>query len=933
MISFRPKLIFLVVISAGGAYAQQTPLIVEASTGRPSEFNGDVRLLPQVQSFGVAKRMLDEPEVPKPTRPDLTALQASENIPLAPMPNPNRNFAGLSFSDTITGGQAGAGWPPDINGDVGRNHYIEAVNDSYAIYNKSGVLQSAFTENSLFASGIAPCNGHSEGDPVVVYDQLNDRWILSHFAFTVSGNNPIAPFYQCIAVSKTSDPVAGGWWLYSFRMDAISGVTPAGYFNDYAKFGIWNDGCLYMGTNEFNMNSGAAFSGVLFASFPVAAMESGAAANFAVGLLTTAVSMFPSNLLGTQPGSMPPLGTPNYFVSASQSLHAFEVWKFVSGTACGATGASFTGPTNVSVTGYTTPAGEVVPQPNTGTLLDSLGDRVMQKVQYRRIGDAESLWVTHSVRTSASSNTAPQWAQINVSGGTIVPTPLQQQIYQPDSTLYRWMPSLAADHMGNMAVGYSTSNASTPNFPSIAYSGRLVGDTLNQLPQSEVQMQAGLGSQTLVLSGNPVQRWGDYSAMSVDPSDDCTFWYTNEYYDTQTNGTAGNWHTRIGSFKFPSCSSGLRFHPLPPCRVFDSRGATGPLGGPFLAAGATRSIPMRSSACGIPATAVAYAVNTTVVPRAGFLGYLTVWPTGQPQPNVSTLNSLDGSILANAAIVPAGTAGSINAFALNDTDLVLDINGYFSPPGASGELQFYPLTPCRVLDTRNAAGPFGGPALVANVARSFILPSAGCSAPVTAAAYSLNVTAVPHGGLGYLTAWPTGSAQPATSTLNSLDGTVLANAAIVPAGTAGAVSFFAPNLTDLVVDINGYFAPPGAGGLNFYPVIPCRVLDTRNANGTFGGPIISGNTHRDFALPQASCGLPSDSAAYSLNMTVVPTGSLGFATAWPAGLAQPLASTLNDPKGLALANALLVPAGTNGGISLYMLTNSHAIIDANGYFK
>jgi hypothetical protein len=149
----------------------------------------------------------------------------------------------------------------------------------------------------------------------------------------------------------------------------------------------------------------------------------------------------------------------------------------------------------------------------------------------------------------------PQWAQLNVTGGVIATTPVQQQIYAPDATLYRWMGSLAVDNQGNMALGYSTSNGTAPNFPSIAYSGRLAGDPLNTLPQTEVFLVAGAGSQDNICGGAPCERWGDYTAMSVDPVDDCTFWYTNEYYSSQANGNIGNWQTRIGSFKFPSCTA------------------------------------------------------------------------------------------------------------------------------------------------------------------------------------------------------------------------------------------------------------------------------------------------------------------------------------------------------------------------------------------
>jgi hypothetical protein len=164
-------------------------------------------------------------------------------------------------------------------------------------------------------------------------------------------------------------------------------------------------------------------------------------------------------------------------------------------------------------------------------------------------------------------------------------------------------------------------------------------------------------------------------------------------------------------------------------------------------------------------------------------------------------------VVANAALVPAGTNGAISVFVSDPTNVILDTNGYFAAPGSAGALSFYPVAPCRVVDTRGANGPFGGPILAAQTARSFAIPASGCGIPATAAAYSMNVTVVPDGVLSYLTTWPTGSGQPFVSTLNSFDGSVVANAAIVPAGTSGAVSVFVTNQTHVVLDINGYFAP------------------------------------------------------------------------------------------------------------------------------
>ena len=248
------------------------------------------------------------------------------------------------------------------------------------------------------------------------------------------------------------------------------------------------------------------------------------------------------------------------------------------------------------------------------------------------------------------------------------------------------------------------------------------------------------------------------------------------------------------------------FYTAPPCRVADTRNPTGQFGGPSLFGGQSRDFPIPLSSCGITAAATAYSLNVTAVPETNFLAYLTAWPTGSSQPFVSTLNSWTGKVVANAALVPAGTNESISIAVTDPTDVVLDINGSFGQPGGAGALAFYPVAPCRVADTRGAAGPFGGPLIEAGTTRSFAIPASGCPVPSTAEAYSLNVTVVPEGPLSYLTAWPTGWPQPFVSTLNS-DGTVVANAAIIPAGTNGAISIFVTNATHVILDINGYFAP------------------------------------------------------------------------------------------------------------------------------
>ncbi len=315
---------------------------------------------------------------------------------------------------------------------------------------------------------------------------------------------------------------------------------------------------------------------------------------------------------------------------------------------------------------------------------------------------------------------------------------------------------------------------------------------------------------------------------------------------------------------------GLRFVPVTPCRIADTRNPVGPFGGPFITGGASRAFAVPDSACNIPATAQAYSVNVTVVPK-GPLGFLTMFPCGQTLPLASTLNSIDGRVKAAAAIVPAGASGGVCAFATNNTDLVLDINGYFVSASDASVLAFYPVAPCRLVDTRGATGTLGGPSLIGNATRTFPVLASPCQIPATAKAYSLNFTSVPKGSLGFLSTWPAGQPIPLVSTLNATTGAVTANAAIVPSGTNGDISVFVTNDSDLVVDINGYFAPPGAGGLSFFPLTPCRVLDTRNPAGAkpFTGAI-------DVDVTTSGCGAPASAQSFVLNATVVPPAPLGF---------------------------------------------------------
>ena len=365
------------------------------------------------------------------------------------------------------------------------------------------------------------------------------------------------------------------------------------------------------------------------------------------------------------------------------------------------------------------------------------------------------------------------------------------------------------------------------------------------------------------------------------------------------------------------------FVPVFPCRVADTRNADGPLGGPSITGGSFRDFIISDSPCGIPANASAYSLNVAVVPKHT-LGFLTVWPAGQTQPEVSTLNSPDGRIKSNAAIVVAGANGAISVFATDTTDVILDINGYTSDASNITGLAFYPLTPCRIADTRGPEGLLGGPSLAAQNQRAFPIDGGVCGMPDGAEAYSLNFAAVPKGPLGYLTAWPAGEEQPVVASLNAVTGTVTANAVIVPSGANGDINVFATNPTDLVIDTNGYFAAPAPGGLSLYTLTPCRVLDTRQN----GGAAFSGIKE---VVVSGTCGVPSTARAFVFNATVVPPGKFGYLSLWPHGEPQPVVATLNAIDGAITSNMAIVPAA-NGAIDAYASDPTQLILDVFGYF-
>ncbi|HJT82069.1 MAG TPA: hypothetical protein VJ719_12810, partial [Chthoniobacterales bacterium] len=483
-----------------------------------------------------------------PAKPVTEAAQAPA------IPSPITSFDGLN--STQSGCQC---LPPDTHGDVGPNHYIQSVNSSIKIFDKSGNALNGVngtTYNSFFSPMGAgtPCGtGQNQGDGFVFYDHLADRWVVSDFAFPDNGNTN----YQCIGVSKTNNPVSGGWWLYALQVDP----THPTWIGDYPKFGLWPD-AYYLSVNLFDANSN--FQGVRVYALPRAAMLNGTGAPTNVGAISFPItaatlgdiySLVPATF---RAGNPPPPGTPEYFMAINSSATAGTVenqvfaWRFHVDFATPANstfgvGAGHTPNGIVTVDGFVdafvADTTQLVPQLGTSVPLDTLGDKLMTPLVYQNLNGTESLWASHTINNNQNGTgpTAIRWYQFNVTGSTIPATPMQQQTFNNGGDGYwRFMPSIGVDSMGNMAINYSTSSASTN--PAIKYAGRHVCDPLNTLAQGETVLVQGAGHQT-----DDSGRWGDYSAISVDPADNMTFWLTNEYYSA-TSGAG--WNTRIGKFKF-----------------------------------------------------------------------------------------------------------------------------------------------------------------------------------------------------------------------------------------------------------------------------------------------------------------------------------------------------------------------------------------------
>lgn len=431
----------------------------------------------------------------------------------------NRNLFGFAFV------------PPDTNGAVGNKQYVQMVNVTIAVYDKSsgGLQLGPAAIHTLWAGfgGLCEFGGGTPlyadgGDPVVLFDHIANRWLVTQLQY----DSTFTHTAQCIAVSTTSD-ATGSYARYEYDFGAN--------FPDYPKFGIWPDAYY----NSINVFPGNKFAGAMACAFDRNAMLAGASANAVCFQQPSSVaSILPADLDG---GTLPPAGAPNYFVGLADSSH-LNFFQFH---------VDFANPANSTFTGGTIPVAPYneicarattlacIPEPNPGEKVDGLADRVMFRLAYRNFGDHESLVVNHTIKGGALAGV--RWYEIRNPAAPYV----YQQSTVVDSDVNYWLGSVAQDHAGNIALGFSASGKST--FPSVFVAGHASTDPAGQMSGPLVLVN-GSGVQF-----SSYKRWGDYSAMTVDPNDDCTFWYTQEYY--AVTGSF-NWATRIGSFKFDSCKRG-----------------------------------------------------------------------------------------------------------------------------------------------------------------------------------------------------------------------------------------------------------------------------------------------------------------------------------------------------------------------------------------
>jgi len=776
-----------------------------------------VRDLPDIQQSAstVAAKHEAEPlrRIPLPPRlkpenePDLALQHTTALAPGGLAPTAGLGFDGLgnaSLGFTVNSA------PPDTNGAVGETQYVQWVNSSFAIFNKStgALISGPKAGNSLWSGFGGGCETNNDGDPIALYDKLAKRWVLTQFSVTTT------PFLQCVAVSTTSD-ATGTFNRYSFQYSN---------FDDYPKMGVWSD-AYYI---TFNMFNGNTFVGADACAYNRTAMLIGQPATQVCFQQGSSVGgLLPADLDGT---TAPPAGSPNFLVffgTNNLNLFKFHV-DFATPS-----NSTFTGPTVIPVTAFTAlcNGGTCVPQSGTTQQLDSLGDRLMYRLAYRNFGNHESLVVNHAVTAGAGGGI--RWYELQNPNGTV--TVAQQSTFAPDSK-FRWMSSIAMDQAGDMAMGYSVSSSSTN--PSVAFTGRLASDPANTM-QTEATIINGTGSQT----GN-LSRWGDYSALAVDPVDDCTFWYTTEYM--KTTGSF-NWNTRIANFKFSNCGGAADFSlSASPASVSVTQG------------GSTSS-------------------TITVNPLNGFNGSVSLSATGLPAGvtasfnpasttgnSTLTLTASGAATTGTATVTVTGTSGSLS----HTATVTLTVNAAATPDFSLS------ASPTSVSVTQ---GGSGSSTITVNPVNGFTgsvsLSASGLPSGVTA---SFNPASTTGSSTLTLTASSTATTGTATVTITGTSGSLSHSTTISLTVNAAAAPNFSLSASPASLTVK-----QGTSGTSTITVTP--------SNGFTGSVSLSAS-----GLPSgvtASFNPTSTTTTSTLTLTASSTATTGTATVTITGTSGSLTHT------------------------------------------
>ena len=574
--------VLLVLAAAALVFLAVSPHVAAQPTARPQplipKFSTAVAfdVSPALRSLPLAKKFVADPSKLLEIRPErgprahsrgyksgdaaLQALTAAVAIP-----SPLGNFEGLSNQDNLNifGFRVN---PPDPNGEVGPNNYVEMINLVFAVYDKAGnLLVGPIDTGSLWTGFAIPDCTDPSGDPVVLYDQTTDHWILSQFT-TRGLDDPTLPFYNCVAVSQTGDPT-GTYYRYAFitQPDEVDGGY---FFPDYPKYGVWTNSYI-LTTRDFGLIDRYGISVYALEKNKMVNGEPNArAVQFFLEADVTPTGTVPLELVGD--GLLPPdmdghrrpidgapapiVGTQDDNADYGATFDALNIWELsvqwkARPSASIRLAAQLPTAPFDSIFPCAPTSRDCLPQPgitDPTQYLDILSyrQRPTFRLAYRNFGTYEALVTNQSVEARPGV-AGVRWYEIRRSGGSY--SVYQQGTYAPNDGVHRWMGSIAQDKNGNMALGYSVVNGVNV-YPGIRYTGRLAGDPLGQMTLGEGVIINGSGVQT-----NTNSRWGDYTDMTVDPTDDCTFWYVNEYYQTTQPPPDRNWQTRIASFKLPGC--------------------------------------------------------------------------------------------------------------------------------------------------------------------------------------------------------------------------------------------------------------------------------------------------------------------------------------------------------------------------------------------